>query len=68
VAVHRDLQDGWQLANALDHLAGALVDADRPAEAAQHWREARSLLSHSDDARAADLRSRIDRLLSEPMG
>ncbi|WP_406070336.1 ATP-binding protein [Micromonospora sp. NBC_01638] len=58
-AVHRQLGDDWHLALTLDHLATALAAAGRPDEAGQHRREAHSLLSGFDDARAAATRQRI---------
>lgn len=61
--VHRQLGDDWQLALTLDHLAAALAAAGRSEEAGQHRREAHSLLSGLNDARAATIRERIAALM-----
>ncbi|EFL25544.1 hypothetical protein SSOG_05258 [Streptomyces himastatinicus ATCC 53653] len=58
-ATHRELDDLWHTALALDGLAGALYDADETEEARRHWTEALHALATYDDPRAAGLRDRI---------
>ncbi|RSS47857.1 tetratricopeptide repeat protein [Streptomyces sp. WAC05858] len=62
-AAHRELDDHWQLALALDGLASALRGSGGSGaeeEARRHWEEASCTLAAYDDARAVELRSRID--------
>ncbi|WP_240813128.1 hypothetical protein [Streptomyces sp. DASNCL29] len=62
-AAHRELDDHWQLALALDGLASALRGSGvngSEEEARRHWEEASRTLAVFDDARAVELRSRID--------
>jgi tetratricopeptide (TPR) repeat protein len=58
-ATHRQLDDDWELAVTLDHLALALVAAGRAEAAHRHWQEADTLLARFDDPRAAALRHSI---------
>ncbi|GAA3746764.1 hypothetical protein [Salinactinospora qingdaonensis] len=57
---HRELSDRWQFAVALDNLATALTEAERPAEARRHWEEASTLLDDFPDTRATTLRERVN--------
>jgi tetratricopeptide (TPR) repeat protein len=56
-AAHRDLDDRWRLACALDNLALALDQLGDGDAATERWREAESLLNDFPDARARALHS-----------
>ncbi|MGW1790069.1 ATP-binding protein [Streptomyces tubercidicus] len=64
-AVHAELDDAWQLALELDHLAAAVHPED-PEAARVHWAEALPLLSMYTDPRAGAVRTRIEGRLAEP--
>ncbi|MFC4035543.1 ATP-binding protein [Streptomyces polygonati] len=65
VAVHDALGDAWQRALELDCLATAMHPED-PATARVHWAEALACLAPFADARAAEIRGRVEALLSGP--
>ncbi|GAA1636848.1 ATP-binding protein [Actinoplanes couchii] len=58
-AAHRRMQDKWQLAISLHHLALDLTDESRHEEAHRHWHEAHSLLATFPDARSVRMREQI---------
>jgi histidinol-phosphate/aromatic aminotransferase/cobyric acid decarboxylase-like protein len=64
VAVHRDLEDTWQLAVELDHLASAVHPED-PEAARAHWTEALACLTPYPDPRSASLRALITESLAD---
>ncbi|GAA0544384.1 MULTISPECIES: hypothetical protein [Streptomyces] len=58
----RDLDQPWNLAQTLAHLAAAHADNDQPEPAHQHRAEALTLLDDFTDPRAAALRQRLQEL------
>ncbi|MER6665976.1 tetratricopeptide repeat protein [Amycolatopsis japonica] len=66
VAAFRDLDNRWQLAVALDNLAGTLNDIGEPNKAEAYWKEALKNLSGFTDPRSLGLQARIRSNLSLP--
>ncbi|MBT8227010.1 MAG: tetratricopeptide repeat protein [Dactylosporangium sp.] len=64
VSTHRDLDDRWNLARSLAHLAGALAQQGSPEQARPSWEQALPLLADFDDPAAESLRQRIARALT----
>lgn len=65
VAVHTELDDAWELAVELDHLASALHPSDAAA-ARVHWAEALAHIAPYTDPRAVAARERVQGRLAEP--
>lgn len=59
VAGHRKLDDRWQLAVCLNHLAATLALSGQPDQAQHHWREALTLVTAFSDAKAVVLQNAI---------
>ncbi|MFJ4923482.1 ATP-binding protein [Streptomyces sp. NPDC088725] len=62
-ATHHELGDAWNEALSLSALAAALA-TDAPETATRHWTEARDLIAHFDDPRAASTRRLIEQRLA----
>jgi tetratricopeptide (TPR) repeat protein len=65
VAIHRDLDDQWQLAVSLDRLATALAEIDQQVEAYDSWRTSLSLIEEFPGLRAETLRASIRERLGQ---